>query len=421
MNCEQFPEYNNPQGILCMERNLTQEEQLELQSLNNNVKNHVPLKSTNQMSVGHFDESSAKGIQITSNLQIITDRYDPMETLSLSEEDVQLKKQFNENASNILFEKAIRQHEEIRKLQNTFPNLHLKCTCDCRPPLIKIKNSEMNINAKITVADINDCSMPCYTPYYTMDTSSYNFTTFWLGLWSICCALSTLITILTFLIDSYRFQYPELPLIYLTICYFMISIGYLIRVIMGHQAIACDSLSNPYDVINTHTSNDIINNNNNNDNNNWYDFDKTNEHLQTVTRLPGTTTIITPKDITMKILPTLTTTTTTGAVITTSTTITTTTTSTSSTSSNIIISDLFKSINHQLIRSKILRYAITGRISCAAVFLLIYFFSMSASIWWVILALTWLLAAGFKWGSEAISKYSQRFNAHSISISINYS
>ncbi|CAH8464123.1 unnamed protein product [Schistosoma turkestanicum] len=67
MNCEQFPEYNNPQGILCMERNLTQEEQLELQSLNNNVKNHVPLKSTNQMSVGHFDESSAKGLQIITD------------------------------------------------------------------------------------------------------------------------------------------------------------------------------------------------------------------------------------------------------------------------------------------------------------------------------------------------------------------
>ncbi|CAH8464105.1 unnamed protein product [Schistosoma turkestanicum] len=329
-----------------------------------------------------------------------------METLSLSDEDVQLKKQFNDNASNILFEKAIRQHEEIRKLQNTFPNLHLKCTCDCRPPLIKIKNSEMNINAKITVADISDCSMPCYTPYYTMDSSSYNFTTFWLGLWSICCALSTLITILTFLIDSYRFQYPELPLIYLTICYFMISIGYLIRVIMGHQAIACDSLSNPYDVINTHTSNGIINNNNNDNNNNWYNFDKTNEHLQTVTRLPGTTTI-TPKDITMKILPTLTATT--VAAVTTTTTTTATTTSTS-TSSNIIISDLFKSINHQLIRSKVLRYAITGRISCAAVFLLIYFFSMSASIWRVILSLTCLLGAGFKWGSQSISKYSPVFH-----------
>ncbi|KAH9596771.1 Frizzled-5 [Schistosoma haematobium] len=35
---------------------------------------------------------------------------------------------------------------------------------------------------------------------------------------------------------------------------------------------------------------------------------------------------------------------------------------------------------------------------------------MAASIWWVILALTWLLAAGLKWGSEAISKYSQVFH-----------
>ncbi|VDP24807.1 unnamed protein product [Schistosoma margrebowiei] len=362
MNCEQFPEYNNPDGILCMERNLTHEEQLEFQSIN--IKNNEQFKSINQSSINQLNELS-NNLHMTTQLQIINTN-DQMKSLSL--EEIELKNQFNEEASHLLFEKAI-QNDDIRKLKMTFPNLHLKCTCDCRPPLINIKNSEINNNAKITVADIKDCSMPCYTPYYTFD-SSYNFTTFWLGIWSTLCAISTMITIFTFITDSYRFQYPELPLIYLSACYFMISMGYLIRVFMGHQAIACDSLPNEYE--NTQST---INSNNNNNDNNWFDYNSPN-----VTLLPNTLTTITKATITTITMKT-----------------------------TNIPSNLIKTTN-QLIRSKILRYALTGRVSCAAVFLLIYFFSMAASIWWVILALTWLLAAGFKWGSEAISKYSQVFH-----------
>ena len=34
------------------------------------------------------------------------------------------------------------------------------------------------------------------------------------------------------------------------------------------------------------------------------------------------------------------------------------------------------------------------QISCTLLFMMIYFFGMSASIWWVVLTLTWFLAAG---------------------------
>lgn len=47
---------------------------------------------------------------------------------------------------------------------------------------------------------------------------------------------------------------------------------------------------------------------------------------------------------------------------------------------------------------------------CAIVFLIQYFFSMAATIWWVILALSWFLAAGMKWGYEAIGSYSNLFH-----------
>ncbi|XP_070273041.1 frizzled-8-like [Myotis yumanensis] len=44
------------------------------------------------------------------------------------------------------------------------------------------------------------------------------------------------------------------------------------------------------------------------------------------------------------------------------------------------------------------------------VFLLVYFLGMASSIWWVILSLTWFLAAGMKWGNEAIAGYAQYFH-----------
>jgi frizzled protein 5/8 len=58
------------------------------------------------------------------------------------------------------------------------------------------------------------------------------------------------------------------------------------------------------------------------------------------------------------------------------------------------------------------RYEIseTKPVLCIIVFILTYFFGMASSIWWVILSLTWFLAAGLKWGSEAIANYSLWFH-----------
>lgn len=47
---------------------------------------------------------------------------------------------------------------------------------------------------------------------------------------------------------------------------------------------------------------------------------------------------------------------------------------------------------------------------CTVLFMVLYFFGMASSIWWVILTLTWFLAAGLKWGHEAIETNSQYFH-----------
>ncbi|XP_019730666.1 frizzled-8-like [Hippocampus comes] len=54
--------------------------------------------------------------------------------------------------------------------------------------------------------------------------------------------------------------------------------------------------------------------------------------------------------------------------------------------------------------------ASAGPALCTLVFLLVYFFGMAASIWWVILSLAWFLAAALKWGNEAIAGYASYFH-----------
>lgn len=48
--------------------------------------------------------------------------------------------------------------------------------------------------------------------------------------------------------------------------------------------------------------------------------------------------------------------------------------------------------------------------SCTLLFMILYFFTISSAIWWVILTLTWFLAAGLKWGHEAIESNSHFYH-----------
>jgi len=52
----------------------------------------------------------------------------------------------------------------------------------------------------------------------------------------------------------------------------------------------------------------------------------------------------------------------------------------------------------------------TDQAGCLLSFMCIYLFSMSAAMWWVVLTLTWFLAAGLKWGHEAIERIAYYFH-----------
>lgn len=174
--------------------------------------------------------------------------------------------------------------------------------CKCMEPMVPVNTDRHPLYNRVKTGQINNCAMPCHNPFFTHNERA--FTAFWIGLWSVLCFISTFATVATFLIDMERFKYPERPIIFLSACYMFVSAGYIVRLIAGHEKVACNR-----------------------------DFDL--EHIH---------------------------------------------------------------------------YDTTGPALCTVVFLLIYFFGMASSIWWVILSLTWFLAAGMKWGNEAIASYSQYFH-----------
>ncbi|NWX68145.1 FZD6 protein, partial [Alca torda] len=49
--------------------------------------------------------------------------------------------------------------------------------------------------------------------------------------------------------------------------------------------------------------------------------------------------------------------------------------------------------------------------ACTFLFMVLYFFTMAGTIWWVILTITWFLAAGRKWSCEAIAQKAMWFHA----------
>lgn len=172
------------------------------------------------------------------------------------------------------------------------------CDCRCRPPLITIDRDSPHYNRSVIVGGENNCGFPCHGVFFNQEEKE--FASMWITLWSGLCCVSTLMTLTTFLIDTERFKYPERPIVFLSACYFMVSIGYLIRVFLGHDEVACEG--------------------------------------------------------------------------------------------------------------RMIRYSASGPTPCTLVFLLVYFFGMASSIWWVVLSFTWFLAAGLKWGNEAIAGYSQYFH-----------
>ncbi|KIH42191.1 hypothetical protein ANCDUO_27826 [Ancylostoma duodenale] len=78
---------------------------------------------------------------------------------------------------------------------------------------------------------LEDCSLPCaadnQVPVF-FDKRHRRYLRFWTGGWAVACCVCALFTITTFLVDLARFAYPVRPILYMAMCYLMISVVYMI-------------------------------------------------------------------------------------------------------------------------------------------------------------------------------------------------
>lgn len=105
--------------------------------------------------------------------------------------------------------------------------------------------SVYNGDHKLIVAEETepDCGAPCYDLFWNVHHQ--NFARRWIGGWSIICCALTLVTILTFLIDTRRFRYPERPIIFLSSCYFFIALSYIVGFFLQDMVSCSGPFVNP--------------------------------------------------------------------------------------------------------------------------------------------------------------------------------
>lgn len=167
------------------------------------------------------------------------------------------------------------------------------------------KNNTGPLSDKYTYVDKYETCVPRCPSQLLFSQDNKRFANIWISVWAVLCFISTTITVLTFAIDTSRFKYPERPIIFLSVCYTLYSLGYIVRLVAGRESVICDS-TNTYVV-----------------------------------------------------------------------------------QSGMNIAD---------------------HACCTVVFLLLYYFGMASALWWVILTLAWFLAAGRKWGQEAIEQKATYFH-----------
>lgn len=100
--------------------------------------------------------------------------------------------------------------------------------------------THLNASAIETAGGLaSECAVSCEGAYrFTAAERETAF--FWIYGTALVCLVTCFMTVFTFIVDRQRFHYPERAIIFLAGCYFFVALAYLLRMWLGHSAIACD-------------------------------------------------------------------------------------------------------------------------------------------------------------------------------------
>ncbi|CAG0880759.1 unnamed protein product [Darwinula stevensoni] len=75
------------------------------------------------------------------------------------------------------------------------------------------------------------------------------FAEIWMTVWATLCFLSSFFTVATFWVDMSRFQYPERPIIFLSLCYNLYAGAFLVRAFAGAKSVSCDRTNSGHEYL----------------------------------------------------------------------------------------------------------------------------------------------------------------------------
>ena len=103
--------------------------------------------------------------------------------------------------------------------------------------------SDMKYELQVGYAVVKNCGAPCDGMFF--DEKQTSFSRALLAIVGGVCIVPTLFTVITFLLDMQRFQYPERPIIFMSLCYLFISCCYVIGYFQGTSISCTESFSPP--------------------------------------------------------------------------------------------------------------------------------------------------------------------------------
>ena len=294
IDCWRFPSFNGPEACVTDENYSSNNQFQQSYSLNQptNNNNNNPVNGNNKLDTSFFSNLTPQQLQILLNSLTSNSGSSSQGSSSLNNL-IQNDYKYNKNNNPYQY----------------YPtsNSMFRVKFVCPPVLQLISDTKNTYYLNVNEETINNCGMPCENNIF--EKSEIAFARSWILIWSTICFCSTFFTILTYLIDTSRFRYPERPIIFLSACYMFVGLAYLI----GSSSL---------------TSNSVV------------------------------------------------------------------------------------CRPHKNAKMQTMEYIVQGveHVPCTLLFMMIYFFGMASSIWWVVLTLTWFLAAGLKWGHEAIENISSYFH-----------